>query len=883
MASNNPIPPKLAQRILSRVLRDDLAEEVLGDLEESFYSTVEKKSTFKAKLNYWYQLLNYLRPFALKKTTPKHFNQLAMYRHYIKLAWRNMTKQKVFSSIKIGGFSIGIMACILIGLFIKDEKSFDKHYVDGDSIFRLANVDNSTQLSRWTNLSSPYQEVLNENFPEIEKVARVSKRIGNEHYFRRIENERNTYELGFTYADPELLEILEIPMVYGDQKDALTELNSVVISKSKADLYYPNENPVGKQVILDDGKKTLTIGGVMEDFPSTSHLQHDFIVSLSGVELWEGERANWFTNNHSYYLKVQPNTDKYKLEKKLLYIKDRYIVPQLLANGSPEAEDVKTYRSYYLQPVENIYLSPDGVNDGLLKHGVVEVIWVFGIIAIIILVLAVINFVNLSTAKSANRAKEVGLRKVIGSNKSNLMGQYLSESLIYSFASILLGAFFAWLALPMFNSLSGKELVFPWFEWWFLPAVLFSVFVIGLCAGFYPAVYLSSFKPIDVLKGKLSQGSKNSRFRSALVVFQFTTSIILIICAIISDRQMQFFLTKELGFDKEQVITIKNTDSMGKNQQAFKNELLKRSDIQDVTVSSFLPIASSGKSDNMFWKEGRKNIDRAVSAQFGHVDSDYINTLDIKVSEGRNFSKKLETEQSAIIINRELVDCLGLDNPVGSKVITFMGTKEVIGVLDDFHFGSLARSIRPLCLFYGNSGSMVIVKTKSKDMQQTLGEITSTWDAFMPHQSIKYDFLDESYAQTFTNDLLQRIKSIFLLFAGLAIFIACLGLFALCSFMVEQRSKEMSIRKVLGANFSSILHLLSIYFIKLVLIAMVIAIPIAWVLMTEFLKNFTYCIEIGWSVFLISGVTTILVALITIGGETVNEALSNPADRLRSE
>ncbi len=884
MRQRSPIPPKLPQRILSWFLRSDLAEEVLGDLEEKFYDTAERKNSFKAKLNYWYQVLNYVRPFAIKKSKSKYSNQIAMYKHYFKISWRTLQRQKMFSTIKIGGLSIGIAACILIGLFIRDEQSFDRHQMDGDRIFRMVNDYSGPQdQGKWTLIGAPIRKILYDNFPEIEKVARIHHLV-SDFQFRPADSKRNVFEQKFIYSDPELLEILELPMVYGDRSHALSEPNSIVLTKSKAEKYFPNENPVGKQIILNDGDRTLTIAGVIEDFSPHSHLKYDFIISLADFEFWPGEQTNWCCSNYDFYVKLRPGVDKVELEEKLLYVRDNFVVPELIAKGSVDVEEVKKYRSYYLQPVSDIYLNPQNVGDDLSEHGSIEIIWVLGIVAVAILFLAVINFVNLSTAKSGRRAKEVGVRKVIGSHRRNLILQHLSESGLFSLLSILLGLLVAWICLPFFNHLTQKSITFPWSTWWLYPTLIGSIVMLGLLSGFYPSLVLSSIKPIDAIKGKLNWGRRGSKLRSSLVVFQFAISIVLIFSSIIIHRQVQYFLNKELGFDKEMVITIQSADTMGDKQEVFKNQLLGLSDVENVTVSSFLPISGTLVNNSTFYKEGRKKLDMGAEARSWRVDEDYIATLGIDLIEGRFLSSSIAGDKDAIVINRKMADMMGLQNPIGQVLESdHQRDARIIGVIENFHFGSLAIEIGPLCMTLTSRGSNVIIKTKSENVGETLAAIEGLWAGLMPNQAIRYDFLNDRFARTWTNVFLNRIKLIVSLFAGLAIFIACLGLFALSAFVVEQRSKEISIRKVLGAGFGAIMGMLTLNFVKLVVFALIIAIPVGWYLAELFLEDFAYRIDISWSVFVLSGLLVLVITLLSIGRESVRAALANPVDRLRSE
>lgn len=883
---NKKIPPKLAERILEKLLRDDLAEEVLGDLEEKFYSTSEKKSHFKAKLNYWYQTLNYLRPFAIKKSKYNHFNQVAMIKNYSKIAWRSLLKNKVYSTIKIGGFAIGIAACILISMYVFDELNFDKNYKNKDQIYRLINhFDAPGDESKWTAFPAEIASVLKNNFPDIDKAGRLIPYTGwwnaGSNQFRPEKELQNTYEEGFAYADQNLLEILEVDMIYGDQLSALIEPMSIVISKKKADKYFPNQNPVGVTVILNgDTKNPYHISGVMRDFPTNSHLNFDFFITLSEVEFWPGEQTSWCCWNYNTYISIRPETDKLELEEKLLLIRDNYIVKYAESRGDQGSEDTKKYHKFKLQNVSDIRLKSEGIYD-VFPHGDIKLVWLFAAIASFILVLACINFINLSTAKSANRAKEVGLRKVVGSFRSNLIQQFLTESIIFSGISVIIGSLLAWLALPFFNSLAGKMLSFPIMEWWVVPLLIIFIVFIGIIAGIYPSFYLSSFKPIDVLKGSISRGSKSTALRSGMVVFQFTTSIVLIVGAFVVYQQMDFLLSKKLGFEKDQVIMIQGANTLNEKLNPFKNELLNLAEVRNASASDNLPVAGTARDQNMFWKAGRSQLDKGVGAQIWWTDSDYISTLGMSLIEGRNFSMDMASDSSSIIINQSMAKELGLTNPIGKKIMNWRDWT-VIGVVEDFHFESLkSQKIEPLSFVRGEAGSILSVKVNSNNMEATLKSITSLWDEFMPNQPIRYSFLDQAYAEMYEE--VQRTGNVFTVFAFLAILVACLGLFGLSAFMAEQRRKEICIRKVLGATFDIIFRILTLNFLKLVFISLIISIPIGYLMMNKWLQDFEYRINIGWEVFVAAGTIVSIIALFTVSFESVRAALGDPVKGLRSD
>jgi putative ABC transport system permease protein len=879
------IPPSSAQKMLLRFLREDLAEEVLGDLDEKFYQTLRSRSLFRARLNYWYQVFHYLRPFAIRRFKSSYTNRYAMYKNYFTIGWRNLIKQKMYSSIKVGGFALGITACFLIALFIRDELSYDRHIPEADRIFRVVDVyNNNGIIEKGTWFQAPFASALKEDYPEVEKAGRINSSPlfgagGNE--FRRADQLENIYEEGFTYADQEFLELLGIPFIYGNPAHSLDQPNTIVLTRQKAEKYFPGENPVGKPVVLNgDAGVVYTIGGVIENFPATSHLQFEFFVTLKGREFGRGEQSNWGATNYPTYVKLRPGTNVGEFEKKMQRIAEKYLLPHWLENGVADAKTLIKNVSFELQPVSDIYLRSSGISDSLPAHGDIRFVWLFGAVAVFILIIASINFINLSTARSANRAKEVGLRKVVGSERGNIIRQFLTESVIYSLMSFIAGVLLAGLLLPYFNLLAGKSLVFPWTEWWLFPVLFSSAFAVGILAGLYPSFYLSAFKPIHVLKGNLSSGSKNSATRSSLVVLQFTISIILITATFVVYRQMEYMLNKKLGFDKDQVVLIQGTNTLGERVRDFKNELLNISQVSSASISDYLPVSGTKRNGNAFWNEGRSTIDRSADGQFWIVDHDYIRTMGMKLVAGRNFSENMVSDTGSLIINQAMVKELGLKDPIGKRIQNWR-VYTIIGVIEDFHSESLRNKVEPLVLAAGISPSVVSVKVNTTDMSGVIQSITQVWKKFSPHQVIRYTFMDERYAVMYAD--VQRMGHIFTTFAALAIIVACLGLFALASFMVEQRSKEISIRLVLGATLRSIFQMLTSNFVKLVLISIVLAIPIAWFAMNKWLQDFAYPAQMGWEIFTIPGTMAILISLITVSYQSIRAALMSPAQRLRSE
>jgi len=697
--------------------------------------------------------------------------------------------------------------------------------------------------------------------------------------FRPADREQDTYEEGFAYADSSLPGMFGMKMVYGDRSKALAEPFTILISRKKAEKYFPGQDPVGKLIYINDDKsKPWKIGGVMENPSGHSHLQYDFLLSMTGYQLWNGEQETWFASNYITYVKLQPGVSPARVEDGLKSITKKYWYSAMVAGGNKDADLILNNLSYYVQPVDDIHINAEIEDD--LSHGDRRYVWLFGAVAGFILILACINFVNLSTARSAGRAKEVGLRKVVGSRRAGLVQQFLLESLLLSFFSFLLAVVLAWALLPLFNKMAGTSIHFPWTDWWFIPGLALSVIVVGLLAGLYPSFYLSAFRPVQVLKGNISRGSRHSGLRNVLVVFQFTTSVILIIATMVVYSQMKLIMNRKMGFDKGQVVLIEGTGTLDRQLPAFKSQLQKLSGVKAVSNSDFLPVTGGKRNMNTFWNDGKKNIEAGTHAQSWWVDVDYLSVMGMKIAEGRNFSPTMPSDSQAVIVNRAFVKQMGWKDPL-QQTITNGGTgTPVIGVVEDFNFESVKQDVGPLVLHLGRWSSIVAVKANTADISGLIAGINGVWKSFAPQQTLRYTFLDERFARMYED--VQRTGNIFTSLATLAVIIACLGLFALSAFMAEQRRREMGIRKVLGATVMQVMGMLSGDFLRLVLIAFVIASPIAYLGMNKWLQDYVYRINIGLWMFVSAGALVALIALVTISAQALRAATTNPVEALRT-
>lgn len=808
-----------------------------------------------------------------------------MVKHYIKIAFRNMQKQKMFATINIVGFAIGIAACLIIALYINNETSYDRSNPNKDRVFRIVGeAKQNGTVHRGVSFPAPMAKALLNDFPQVEKVGRImpNKLFGGAtNQVRRMDQQNDSYEEGFCFADTSILDILDIQMIYGERKHALSEPYSIVLSKSMADKYFPKQDPVGQSMVFNDNpNRLIKIGGVMQDFPEASHMQYRAFISLAGLNFWDGEQETWMASNYGIYLQLKPGVDVAGLEKRMTAdVLDKYMVPAIKASGQGNAEESLKGARLYLQSLTDIHLHSYNIDEDDSKKGDARIVWLFAAIALFILTLACINFLNLSTARSANRAKEVGLRKVIGSSRGDLIKQFLGESILYSFFSFLIAVILVIAILPLFNKVAGVNLGLPVTAWWVIPLLILSAGIIGLLAGLYPAFYLSYFKPINTLKGDLSLGSKNSGLRSTLVVLQFTVCIVLLISTTVVYKQLQYILNSKIGFDKDQVVMLQGTNALRDHTTSFKNELLRLPGVKNVSVGDFLPVNGTKRNGNTFWEEGKQQENAGSPGQHWVVDENYIATYGIKLLQGRDFSKDMASDDQATIINKAMANKLGFTDPIGKKITNGGEHLTIIGMVDNFHFETMKQEVSPLCLVRGNSNSVISVKLHAADMKATLASMNKLWKNFLPYQTLRYDFLDQSYAAMYAD--VARIQYIFICFSILAILIACLGLYALAAFMAEQRSKEMSIRKVLGASVSNLFKLVTGNFIKYVLISLCIAIPVGWLLMTQWLRDYAYRTNIGWDVFAMAGIAVLLIALLTVCWQSLKTAMVNPAKTLR--
>lgn len=816
-----------------------------------------------------------------------------MWKNYLVTAYRNLIKQRFYSIINILGLSIGLAGCLLISLFVVDEMGYDTFHKDAERIHRMR-VDLKIGESVFDGaiMPAPFAQTVVENYPEVELAARFRSQGSRMVRAQESEDITNINENQIVFADKEVFDLFTFQLLGGDPQK-LSEPNTVAISRSCAERHFGSEQVVGKVLLVNDDNPYEVVT-VYEDLPQHSHFHFDLMLSMAGLD--EAQAPMWVSHNFVTYLKLQEGASVDGLNAKFPELVNTNVGPQIqqfLGSSMEELEAAGDRIIYFTQPLLDIHLAPNILGD-LEPGGDIAYVYIFSAVALFLLLIACINFMNLSTARSSNRSKEVGVRKALGSLRSQLTNQFLIESLLVTGIAMVLAICLSYLALPYFNNLSGKELLLPWTSGWFIPVILSTFIGVGLAAGFYPAMFLSGFKPVDVLKGKLALGSKSGNLRSALVVFQFATSIVLIVSTIVVYQQLGYVQNRNLGYEKDQILIIDDTYYLGDNGQAFKNSLLELPEVRKASYSSFLPVAGSNRNNTAYWPTGNQTPEYTVILQNWTVDDDYLQTLEMDVIEGRAFDNSFGLDSMSVILNETAVRRFGLGpDPLGKQVSGYTGEINtenpedavanftVVGVVKDFHFESLKDQITPLGLFMGNSQGSLITKLEPSQVKGVLSRAEEIWKSMAPGYPFSYSFMDERFSDMYENE--SRVGQIFGTFAGLAVLIACLGLFALATFMAEQKTKEIGIRKVLGATNQQILTLLSKDFIKLVIIGIVLAVPVAWYFMDQWLQNYHYQVGMNFWSFAIAGLTAVGIALLTVSSQSWRASRMDPAKSLRDE
>lgn len=844
--SKKVAPPRIAAWLFRHLSDPEDAFSLTGDTEEEFRDRRWEKGYFKAECWYWQQLLLSIPTFCKSYL----YWSVTMIRNYIKIAVRMIKKHRVYSFINITGLAVGIACCILILLWVQDELSFDKFQKNYHQIYRaVINIEDGW----WTSSPWALAPTLKRDFPEIKSSTRYGQ------IQRLITYEDKSFNENIAFADPEYFEIFTCSFVKGSAESAFPTVNSAVITENGAKKYFGNDDPMGK-IIKFNSQLDLTITGVIREIPANSHQQFHVMIPV----LLFGEEINtaWSLESSSYYL-LKSNVDIDTFRNKISEVIMKY--------------DTRTDQTVLLdlQPLSKIHLY------SLSGGGNIIYIYIFSIIAVFVLIIACINFMNLSTARGSTRSKEVGMRKVVGARRSHIIKQFYGESLLLSFVALFFALGLVLLFLPAFNRLAQKNLSFsldtnlP-----FLIGLVVLTLFTGLVSGSYPALFLSSFHPVRVIKGGHSSGSRKTKLRKVLVVTQFTIAIVLIIGTLVINRQLQYIQNRDLGFNREQVLSISLSRPVRESLVSLKKELLKNPNVLQVTAATSRPTGV-GNINPVYW-QGR-GPQQYETFNFIATDFDYVKTFEMEIVLGRDFSRDLETDGQNYIVNEKAVQIMGFEDPVGKLFSIWEDEGQIIGVIKNFHMRSLHNEIGPVVITLSDNWapSFLFIKINPNSVQKTIKDLENTWKTFVPNFPFEFLFLDEAFQAQYQTD--RQTGSILKSFAVLAIFISCLGIFGLSAFLAEQRTKEIGVRKILGASVPNILTLVSKEFMILLTLANVIAWPAAFFLSDKMLNRYAYRTNISIWIFFTAGALAYIIALLTVSFQASKAARTNPADALRYE
>jgi putative ABC transport system permease protein len=815
-----------------------------------------------------------------------------MLRNFLTIAIRALRRNVSTTTIHILGLALGIATFLLIALYVQHELSYDRFNKKADRIVRVTfrGKMNGGEIKE-ANVMPPVAATLKADFPEVLDATRL--RNTGVHLISY--GNKSFREDALAFVDSNFFRMFTLPLLEGDANTALLQPNTIVITRVVAEKYFGKEDPIGKVLQFPDDHAALTVTGLIDSVPDNSHFHFGLFASMTTLP--EARQPSWMTSNFFTYLELPEGYDPEKLQAKLPGVVDKYIGPQLQKAMGVSLSQFKTSGntlSFELQPLTSIHLHSN-LNGEIEPNGDVRYVYIFSATALFMLLIACINFINLSTAGAGKRAREVGIRKVLGSVRGQLVGQFLTESLLLTIISTLIAIGLVYWALPFFNRLASQNLTIHWTaNPWLVPALLLIIALTGLLAGLYPAFVISAFKPTAVLKGQLTSGKKSAGLRSGLVVFQFFISISLIIGTLVVYRQLAYIQHEKLGYDRNQVLIVQQTYFLGDHQGYFRQQLLQDPRVVSVSSSDYLPAGSTNFNNFLIYSDNNKS--ELVNTLHYEVDDQYIQTLGMQMAAGRNFSPAFGADSTGIIINETAARNFGWLEPGQSgaaatnKALNHTLTRQdndgsvityhVIGVVKDFHFRSFHDLITPLVMTLSGAGSNFIVRTKTADVAGLLTTVKKKWDDLHAEVPLSYSFLDDRFNNTYKNE--QNIALILGIFAGLTIFVACLGLFGLATFTAEQRTREIGIRKVLGADITSIVTLLSKDFVRLVVTAFLIAAPIAWWVMNQWLLDFAYRLPISWWIFALAAVLALLISLFTIGYRAIRAASANPTESLRA-
>ena len=807
-----------------------------------------------------------------------------MWTNYFKVALRTMQRQKFYSFINIFGLTLGMATALFILLYITDELSYDRFHADADRIYRVGIKGRlADQDFNMATAPEPMAAALVEEVPEIEAAVRIRpvKQV-----IVQYEDKAFTEDV-VLLADSNFFSFFSFQLIEGNEKDALRGPNKMVLSETAAKKYFNYQgkgdtSPLGKIILYGTRSVACEVTGIVKDPPANSHFTFSMIQS---IDTWAGARQTQWTNNSSYtYYKVAHNANP-NLQSKFDGLVYKYVGPEIFQYLGISIDEFRQqggdYR-YIPEAMLDIHLKST-FGEQILPNGNIQYLYIFGAIGLFIIVIACINFMNLATARSANRAKEVGIRKTIGAARGRLITQFFSESFLYGIISLSIAIFLVWALLPSFNQLAGKTItMLSLSSLSFIVGMISLVVIVGLGAGIYPALYLTSFQPVEVLKGKIRAGFKSSGLRSFLVTLQFTISIVLIISTLIVFQQVDYIQNKNLGFSKDNVLIIDNANKLGTSKQAFKEMLMKQEGIHNVSYSQY--VQPNIGNSSVFRPSGAHQEDILFS--YNTIDDDHLATMKMELVQGRNFSKDMASDSMSVMMNEAAFKLIGWNNIDGKEILEYQEDGKgpryrVIGVVKDFNYESLKNKVRPLLLFYAPDNQMISIRLSGNGIQDNISFIGEKWKGLSGNAPYDYTFIDQEFDALFRAE--QRMSAIITVFTVLAIAIACLGLLGLASFTGEQRAKEIGIRKVMGSTVSQVVLLLSSGFTKLVLISFVIAAPLSYYAMSSWLESFAYRIDINLLTVVAGGIASLIVSWLTIGYQSYKAARANPASSLRSE
>ncbi|UZR95668.1 ABC transporter permease [Chondrinema litorale] len=809
-----------------------------------------------------------------------------MLKNYITIAFRNLTKNKIYSSINIVGLAIGISCCFLILAHVQDELSYDKFHKDSKNIYRVALKRlYSTHTTFYAIIPHSFAKVIEDDYPEVEKTVRLFANQNTTLF--RYEDEKGELHLfeekQFMLADSNFFDVFTVEIIKGDKNTALDGNNSIVITEETAKKYFGEVDPIGK--IITSNQTDFKVSAVCENIPENSHFDFDIIAALGTFPFFNSLN---FTGFSAYtYLKLKENTNPKQLEAKFPDMVLKYAAPQIeqsLGISYKEYQDKGNGYQYFLQNLGDIHLHSN-LEAEMKVNGNITQVYIFISISIFILFLACINFMNLATARSAERAKEVGIRKALGSLKKQLITQFLTESIVISLVSLLIALVIISFALPYFNNLAGKTINIDFSNLNIIAGLIAFSILVGLLAGIYPAFFISSFNPIAVMKGQLNTGGKGALLRNGLVVFQFFISIILITGTLIVYKQMNYIQSTDLGYNKENIVIIEGIGNLGNKLETFKNEVNKVTGVSNVAFSSAMP-GQPFFFGSSFIPEYKSE---ALITKTMVMDEDFQKTMGLEIIEGRGFDKAYN-DSSSIILNEAALVALDIQDPIGSKITSKNNdpannvTYTIVGIAKDFHFQSLRESISPLAILApsgSNNFGFLAVHINNSELHSSLSDIENLWKEFENEMPFKHTFFEEDLKAQYISD--KRFGEVFMVFASLAIIIACVGLFGLAAYTASLKTKEIGVRKVLGASISGIILMLTTKFTKLVLIAFVLAIPFTYYVMDWWLSSFAYKTEMGILPFLLAGTSAFGIAIITVSYQSIKAAIVNPVKSLKSE